>query len=1300
MAFSPQELKKLSKSDQEAWAKANSDLQRALDLTDGGKVTELDKNTDVLRAQEKVLRAQQAAKEKEVKSANQDYLLVKTPARKAYLDARIAELNAINSSILIVLRDIDSSITARKDFVNKSVTFIDDNGEVQEIRDLDVPILTKRVEDLEVKLRVKLQTISVESGQGYISQEATTGAEVTVEANEYKFLDYSFASGVRHSKGQIIPWDEKLGVNTNPKIRIFVMGVEVTDYVSTVTWSDDAGSEVLTNTASVTLLVPHDLFTLTTKNLTVVDSKNNPITTRDSEGNDVPGRWILPINQDFRTSEHCKKLLYDYKKSQNFFEKSTLLPRWNLTHNTLILHSNDTCRIFVQIPWTKTDAWYPKFTGYLDTVTIVRNMTGEDVITFGLKTLADKLAKSRVATSRISPSLLDLTDKNNPSVRKPTESVPIGNSNIDFVDSNTIYTDIVNPSFAGSPLFNMTLPRLIKFLFYGDTSIDAADTKALQDKGEDPAVLKEAKELAAAIQRQQELVRSIENKLKTLPMGKSERTKVIESLKAEKIKLNQLQDKGRKPSYKGQPLLNPDGTWNSLLDKNPVWVDLKYKRGWGNLDLRLFVSETFPGPYLPTTPANQSATETKTQTNRNELTQANVLRHSGVPSTLQKGWPVASKKVTSSYGMRTHPVTGKVTMHFGIDVSTNGKSMDLLAPIDGFVYQYDRTEIAGQFMRFVGLDGIVHEFMHLAFDAITAIAKASLCSHSIIKLGEKLGLTGKTGRGTGYHLHWGVWRPKTIIAIDTPFKSELVAQPNRDYSIFPQGAVSWLDRVEFDEAKKKASIPTTPAPTATVSNVLNIQPNYDESNIDWKVEEGYFALWHIRCLVGFANGVPESYLASEQYTSESVQAKKVNSEENAKKYNEYKQRLSVIDREIKKIEAEITRLTKSSSTLVQGKIQTLSKNLATLKGEKATLETQLTILSPYTNKLKIQTSLNIQASSLTTIDTAEIDALELRKAAEYRIGIIKDSIFAPDVVNETPNPNSVTWLTNDEVNFIGRNSGWLGMYSPHGKAVTVALRKPLAGWGYASSLQEFTLSDCKWDVGFQSRLELLSDMLQKLDYYWTITGNGDVVVTFPHYELITAHYGPDWGPALRFKGITSQDSLQENFGELKAAYTFRGGFFGGNGKIENSKTAQDISWTVLTTVYKFPNVLVREGLEIEHVHWPWINDKARLEILAGIYLRKKIANCYKYTMAELPPLVYLIPNTPVYFADIDAYALVKGTNTTWSLSGNSISYKMTLNLTAVKLRLSDDQIFLRSTDQNSIVEDNQTQKAELASKTT
>ena len=122
--------------------------------------------------------------------------------------------------------------------------------------------------------------------------------------------------------------------------------------------------------------------------------------------------------------------------------------------------------------------------------------------------------------------------------------------------------------------------------------------------------------------------------------------------------------------------------------------------------------------------------------------------------------PVQGKfRVTSPFGWRVHPITGKRKLHTGADLVGTDKVEHIIAPEDGTVLEARKSTAPGggygYFVKYRGRSGVVHLFAHLAENSIKVKPKQK------IKQGDVLGIMGTTGASTGVHLHWEV-RSKNI----------------------------------------------------------------------------------------------------------------------------------------------------------------------------------------------------------------------------------------------------------------------------------------------------------------------------------------------------------------------------------------------------------------------------------------------------------------------------------------------------------------------------------------------------------
>lgn len=103
--------------------------------------------------------------------------------------------------------------------------------------------------------------------------------------------------------------------------------------------------------------------------------------------------------------------------------------------------------------------------------------------------------------------------------------------------------------------------------------------------------------------------------------------------------------------------------------------------------------------------------------------------------------------LTSKFGPRRSPFTGKMRFHGGMDIAA-GTGTPVRAAADGVAIFGGRDGGYGLSVELVHIGGIVTRYAHLS--------KIIAVPGKIVRKGEVLGLVGSTGASTGPHLHYEV----------------------------------------------------------------------------------------------------------------------------------------------------------------------------------------------------------------------------------------------------------------------------------------------------------------------------------------------------------------------------------------------------------------------------------------------------------------------------------------------------------------------------------------------------------------
>jgi len=109
--------------------------------------------------------------------------------------------------------------------------------------------------------------------------------------------------------------------------------------------------------------------------------------------------------------------------------------------------------------------------------------------------------------------------------------------------------------------------------------------------------------------------------------------------------------------------------------------------------------------------------------------------------------PIEQMSLSSSYGMRVHPITGKVARHNGIDIPAP-YGTPIYATADGVVGRAQRLGGYGNYVEINHGNEIQTRYGHMSRFVVHPGEQ--------VKKGEVIGYVGSTGRSTGNHLHYEV----------------------------------------------------------------------------------------------------------------------------------------------------------------------------------------------------------------------------------------------------------------------------------------------------------------------------------------------------------------------------------------------------------------------------------------------------------------------------------------------------------------------------------------------------------------
>ena len=141
-------------------------------------------------------------------------------------------------------------------------------------------------------------------------------------------------------------------------------------------------------------------------------------------------------------------------------------------------------------------------------------------------------------------------------------------------------------------------------------------------------------------------------------------------------------------------------------------------------------------------PANQPVDSIQAHLLQQETDSVDNKQKQWISSCSNITYPLKSIKVTSPYGYRCDPFTGKLSWHNGLDL--RAKNEPAYAMMDGIVEKVGYDNRSGKYVT------LRHGNFYISYCHLSSI---------IVGRGEKVypgtivGVTGNTGRSTGCHLH-------------------------------------------------------------------------------------------------------------------------------------------------------------------------------------------------------------------------------------------------------------------------------------------------------------------------------------------------------------------------------------------------------------------------------------------------------------------------------------------------------------------------------------------------------------------
>lgn len=135
------------------------------------------------------------------------------------------------------------------------------------------------------------------------------------------------------------------------------------------------------------------------------------------------------------------------------------------------------------------------------------------------------------------------------------------------------------------------------------------------------------------------------------------------------------------------------------------------------------------------------------QSDRFNMLDMVLTRRAGAQARLPTLMPVRYTYVSSPFGWRRNPVTGRHAMHDGIDLAAP-KGTPIKAASGGIVVRAGRESGYGKMVEISHGNGLETIYAHAS--------KLKVKAGQLVSKGQVIALVGRTGRATGPHLHFEV----------------------------------------------------------------------------------------------------------------------------------------------------------------------------------------------------------------------------------------------------------------------------------------------------------------------------------------------------------------------------------------------------------------------------------------------------------------------------------------------------------------------------------------------------------------
>lgn len=202
-------------------------------------------------------------------------------------------------------------------------------------------------------------------------------------------------------------------------------------------------------------------------------------------------------------------------------------------------------------------------------------------------------------------------------------------------------------------------------------------------------------------------------------------------------------------------------------------------------------------------------------------------------------------------------------------------------------------------------------------------------------------------------------------------------------------------------------------------------------------------------------------------------------------------------------------------------------------------------------------------------------------------------------------------------------------------------------------------------IAWASRLELILDICQNIDYKMYVSPWGDIVFEFPMWDFNPGNFGPVYAECYKFDLHVISEDINDEGGDAVTAVTATSNYLNTDirGGSEDSSQTQgyETAGQLVRTAYS-NSLASRIGVQVKTISKPGITDPSALARFALLELNKAIADYSKFDFkTQYRPFISI--NRPIH--NVRAYRIggVTSFTTTWRLRD---TVELDINLNCIR----------------------------------